>query len=76
MKDSGMKTSYSGSDGTKGLFTRGISKDKNVGAGVQEITKINEASRIDYELRFLRPIPNITTSAFILNKIGENTLGH
>src|SRR6185437_266409 len=66
MKDPGMKKSYSGIDGTKGFIYSWDSKDKNVGAGSQEITSINEGSRIDYELRFLHPMQNTATSAFIL----------
>ncbi len=73
MKDPGMKKSYSGSDGTIGFIYSWDSKDKNVGAGSQEITNINEGSRIGYELRFLRPMQNTASSAFILNKTGENT---
>ena len=69
MKDPGMKKSHSGSDGTKGFIYSWDSKDKNVGAGAQEITNINEGSRIDYELRFLRPMQNTATSAFILKQV-------
>ena len=72
MKDPGMKKNYSGSDGTKGFIYSWESKDKNVGAGSQEITNITEPSRIDYELRFLRPMQNTGTSSFILNKSGEH----
>ncbi|HEY5407688.1 MAG TPA: SRPBCC family protein [Ginsengibacter sp.] len=73
MKDPDMKKSYSGIDGTKDFIYSWDSKDKNVGAGSQKITNIHEGSRIDYELRFLRPMQNKATSAFILNKTGENT---
>ena len=72
MKDPNMKKNYSGVDGTKGFVYSWDSKDKNVGAGSQEITNISEGSRIDYELRFLRPMQNTAVSSFILNKTGEN----
>src|SRR3954470_22889704 len=72
MKDPNMKKNYSGIDGTKGFVYSWDSKDKNVGAGSQEITNISEGSRIDYELQFLRPMQNTAISSFILNKTGEN----
>src|SRR5215210_7848775 len=54
MKDPDMKKNYSGVDGTKGFVYSWDSKDKNVGAGSQEITNISEGSRIDYVMRFIR----------------------
>jgi hypothetical protein len=48
MKDHGMKKNYSGFDGTKGFIHSWDSKDKNVRCRSQEITNINEGSRIDY----------------------------
>jgi len=75
MKDPNMKKTYSGIDGTKGFVYSWDSKDKNVGAGSQEITDISEGSRIDYKLQFIRPMQNTAVSSFILNKTGEdNTL--
>lgn len=73
MKDPGMKKNYSGVDGTKGFVYSWDSKDKNVGAGSQEITNINEGSRIDYAMRFIRPMQNSATASFVLNKINETT---
>ena len=72
MKDPNMKKNYSGTDGTKGFVYSWDSKDKNVGAGSQEIININEGSRIDYQLRFMRPMKNVATSSFVLNKNDEN----
>lgn len=73
MKDPNSKKTYSGVDGTKGFVYTWDSKDKAVGAGSQEITNIAEGSRIDYELRFERPMKNIATSGFVLNKEGESS---
>lgn len=73
MKDPSMKKNYSGVDGTKGFIYSWDSKNKNVGAGLQEITNISEGSRIDYLMRFRRPMQNIATASFVLNKIDENT---
>lgn len=73
MKDPNMKKTYTGVDGTKGFKYAWDSKDKNVGAGEQEIINIDEGSKIDYELRFKRPMQNTAQSSFLLNKIDENT---
>jgi uncharacterized protein YndB with AHSA1/START domain len=55
--DPGMKKSYRGNDGTPGFVSAWESKNKNVGAGEQEILSIRENDRIEYELRFLKPFP-------------------
>ena len=73
MKDPNMKKSYSGIDGTKGFIYSWDSKDKNVGAGAQEIIDIKEGNRIDYEMRFSRPMQNTATASFVLDKIDGNT---
>lgn len=73
MKDPNMKKTYSGTDGTTGFIYSWDSKDKNVGAGSQEITNVVNNSRIDYELRFERPMKNTGISSFVLNKIDDNT---
>ena len=72
MKDPAMKKTYSGTDGTKGFIYSWDSTDKNVGAGAQEITGITDNSRIDYELRFERPMKNTAKSGFIVNKINDD----
>jgi hypothetical protein len=72
MKDPAMKKTYSGTDGTKGFIYSWDSTDKNVGAGAQEIKGITDNSRIDYELRFERPMKNTGRSSFIVNKISDN----
>src|SRR6476620_10061277 len=72
MKDPAMKKTYSGTDGTKGFIYTWDSTDKNVGAGAQEILGITDNSRIDYELRFERPMKNTGKSSFIVDKVNEN----
>lgn len=73
MTDPSMKKTYSGVDGTPGFIYTWDSTNKNVGAGSQEIKNIVNNSQIDYELRFERPMKNVATSSFILNKINENS---
>lgn len=68
MKDPNSAKTYSGTDGTKGFVYAWDSKNKSVGAGAQEITNISEGSRIDYQLRFVRPMQNVAASSFVLNK--------
>ena len=73
MKDPNMKKTYSGIDGTKGFVYSWDSTNKSVGAGSQEIIYIDEGTRIDYQLRFLRPMQNTAMSSFILNAINGNS---
>jgi hypothetical protein len=65
--DPAMKKKFSGNDGTVGAISAWESQDKNVGAGEQEIIKINEGERIDFELRFKVPFES-TDNAFMITK--------
>lgn len=53
--DPDMKKTYTGTDGTVGFVSAWESKDENVGTGEQEIIKIEDGKRIDFELRFIEP---------------------
>lgn len=53
--DPTMKKSYRGTDGTIGFVARWESDNNEVGTGEQEIKKITEGERIDFELRFIKP---------------------
>lgn len=46
---------FTGTDGTVGFIYSWNSQDKNVGVGEQEIKKIIDGERIDFELRFKVP---------------------
>lgn len=70
MKDPGKATTATGTDGTEGFLYAWDSKDKSVGAGSQQITRLVEGQRIDYALKFERPMKNTGTSAFILESLG------
>ncbi len=65
--DPKMKKTYKGTDGTVGFVSAWESKDDNVGAGEQEIIKIDENKRIDYELRFKKPFESVSP-AFMTTK--------
>jgi hypothetical protein len=53
--DPNMQKSYSGTDGTVGFTYSWDSKNEDVGAGSQKITKITEGKRIDCDLQFREP---------------------
>jgi hypothetical protein len=53
--DPKMKKTFTGVDGTVGAISAWESNDENVGVGEQEIKKITEGDRIDFELRFKTP---------------------
>ena len=62
--DPDMKKDYKGTDGTVGFVSAWESQNKKVGAGEQEIIKIAEGERLDYELRFIKPM-KATNQAFM-----------
>ncbi|HBC79926.1 MAG TPA: polyketide cyclase [Bacteroidales bacterium] len=62
--DPNMKTEFRGTDGTVGFVSGWDSENKNAGRGEQEITGIEEGTRIDYELRFYEPMKS-TDKAFM-----------
>jgi len=62
--DPKMKQEFKGTDGQVGFVSAWDSNEKNVGKGEQEIKKISEGERIDYEIRFIKPFAGIA-DAFI-----------
>jgi hypothetical protein len=75
MTDPGMKKKYSGTDGTIGFVYGWDSTNKNVGAGEQETKEIVNGKRIEFEVRFFRPMQNTGKAIFNLDKKGENLTG-
>jgi uncharacterized protein YndB with AHSA1/START domain len=65
--DPNMKTEFLGTDGTEGFVSAWESQDKNVGKGEQEILKIVDGERLDYEIRFIKPFKS-TSWAYITTK--------
>lgn len=65
--DPNMKSTYTGTDATVGFVSAWESLDKNVGKGEQEITKIIDGERIDYELRFSEPM-KATNLAYMITE--------
>lgn len=61
--DPNMKKEYRGTDATPG-FVSAWEGNKKVGKGEQEILKITEGERVDFELRFIKPWPS-TSQAYM-----------
>lgn len=70
-KDPQTKTEYYGVDGQPGVGVR-WDGGREVGAGEQEITKIVEGSRVEFELRFKRPFAATNQGYFSVEPAGQN----
>ena len=57
--DTTMAKTFTGTDATPGFIAAWDSKNDKVGKGAQEIKKITEGQRIDYELRFEKPMKDV-----------------
>lgn len=68
--DTAMKKTYIGTDGTVG-FISAWEGNKKVGAGEQEILKIEEGKRIDFALRFIKPFKS-NANAFMIFEDGTD----
>ncbi|MFC5046674.1 SRPBCC family protein [Aquimarina hainanensis] len=72
LMDPEMKKTYSGTDGMVGFIAAWDSENEEVGKGEQEIKKITEGERIDYELRFLTPFQSTEPAYMITEAISGN----
>jgi len=70
--DPAMKKTYRGTDGTVGFVSAWDSDKKDVGAGEQEIKKITEGERVDFELRFLKPFESTEQAYMTTESASEN----
>lgn len=70
--DPGMKKEYRGIDGTEGFVSTWDSQNKNVGKGEQEIKKITEGKRIDFELRFIKPFSSVAQAYMTTDLMSKN----
>jgi hypothetical protein len=68
--DPNMKTTYSGTDGTVGFIYGWESGHKKVGKGTQEITKITDGERIDWDFLFTGKPP--TYCYWTTESVSEN----
>jgi uncharacterized protein YndB with AHSA1/START domain len=72
MADPAMKKQYQGKDGIVGFIYSWDSSMKNVGAGAQEITGIEDGKSIEYSVRFSRPMQNAAKIKFQITREAEN----
>lgn len=70
--DPKMKKEYRGIDGTVGFVSAWESQDKNVGKGEQEIKKITEGKRIDFEIRFIKPFTAVAKAYMTTDQMSKN----
>jgi uncharacterized membrane protein len=69
--DPAMKQYFTGTDSTVG-FTSHWEGNDDVGKGEQEIKKIEEGKRIDFELRFEKPMKDIAQAYMTTDSSGAN----
>lgn len=70
--DPNMKKTYRGTDGTVGFVSAWESKVDSVGVGEQEIKKIKEGERVDFELRFIEPFEATEPAFMTTEAVSEN----
>mgnify|MGYP003607703147 CR=1 FL=1 len=70
--DPDMKKDYKGIDGEVGFVSSWESNNKDVGKGEQEILKIIDLERIDFEIRFIKPFKSISSAYMITDFVTEN----
>jgi hypothetical protein len=71
--DKNMKKTFTGTDGTVGCVSGWDSENSQLGKGEQEITKMSEGDRIDYELRFIKPMESISPAYMSTESITDST---
>ncbi|MFH1119485.1 MAG: SRPBCC family protein [Bacteroidota bacterium] len=70
--DPAMKKEFRGTDGEPGFVSAWDSDNKDVGKGEQEITKITEGERIDFELRFFEPFESTDLAYMTTRSINDS----
>ncbi len=70
--DAAMKKEFRGEDGTVGFVSAWDSQMKEVGKGEQEITKITDVERIDYELRYMKPFESTDYTYMVTESVNDN----
>lgn len=71
--DTDMIKTYKGEDAKVGFVYRWESKNKDVGIGEQEITKIVEGKRIDFDLRFYEPFKANDKGYLQIESLSDNS---
>lgn len=71
MADPEMKRDFKGTDGTIG-FVYGWNGNKQAGEGELEIKNLLEGKKIETEVRFVRPMPAIAHSNWVMESINDS----
>ncbi len=69
--DPTMKKTFTGTDNTVG-FISAWEGNSDVGKGEQEIKKITEGQRVDFELRFEKPMKDVAQAYMTTDSTGTN----
>lgn len=70
--DPNMKKEFKGTDATAGFISAWDSDKRDVGKGEQEIKKVTEGERIDYEIRFIKPFESTAPSYITTEAVSDN----
>jgi uncharacterized protein YndB with AHSA1/START domain len=70
--DPAMKSTFHGKDGAVGAVSAWESEHESVGVGEQEIKSIVEGQKIEYELRFKKPMEATDQAYMITESAGPN----
>lgn len=70
--DPNMKKTYKGTDGKVGFISAWDSKKEGVGKGEQELVKIADGKRLDFELRFKEPFEATDRAYMTTTRISSN----
>jgi hypothetical protein len=71
--DPNMRKDYHGTDGTVGFVSAWDSENGEVGKGEQEIKRIIEGDRVDFEIRFLKPFEATSPAYITTEAINDST---
>ena len=69
--DPAMKQEFRGTDGTVGFVSAWESENKQAGKGEQEIIRIAEGEKIDYEIRFLEPMKSTDNACITFKSVND-----
>jgi hypothetical protein len=70
--DPQMKKYYRGTDGNPGFVSGWESTNKKVGKGEQEIKKVTDGKKIDYEIRFVEPFAGIAQASMETDSVSPD----
>ena len=70
--DPAMKKDFRGTDGQPGAVSSWNSQMDDVGQGEQEIKAIEDNKRIDYEIRFIRPMESTEQAYISTDAVSQN----